>query len=159
MTPNIGQGANTAIEDVAVLASLINRLVNVDSTQKPSETHIEIMLQEYKRLRYGSVKSTCERAKFGARFHTRDDWLKTLVGRYVFPHAISLTETRIAKILARGDIIDFLPPPERTRSRNFTRSSKDMEHPRGLWVLLWISSLVLCLFLLWIRHYLLPDFW
>ena len=114
MAPNIGQGANTAIEDAAVLSSLINRLVNVDGIQQPSLTCINEMLQKYKNLRFERVRGTCDRAKFGARFHTRDDRLKALIGRYFLPCAGILVENRTHKILAQGSVIEFLPIPERS---------------------------------------------
>lgn len=158
MTPNIGQGANTAIEDVAVLSSLINRLVDVNGIQKPSQTNIDAMLREYKSLRYERAKSTCERAKFGARFHTRDDWLKAFVGRYIFPHIGNLIVARTSKTLAGGDIVDFLPLPERNTVGHPMPSPKETKYPRKPWAMLWISSLVVCLFVPWIRSYLLSSF-
>ncbi|CDM27378.1 hypothetical protein DTO013E5_8492 [Penicillium roqueforti] len=154
MTPNIGQGANTAIEDVAVLASLINRVVHADALHKPSESCIETMLQKYKTLRYERAKSTYERSRFGARFHTRDNWLKALVGRYVFQYVGGLIENRTSKTLAGGNVIDFLPRPHRLETGCVTRLPKGQGRPQQQWTLLWVSSLVLFLFLPWLRSYL-----
>ncbi|CAI7650768.1 unnamed protein product [Penicillium glandicola] len=159
MTPNIGQGANTAIEDVAVLASLINRAVHADSFQTPSESCIETMLQEYKSLRYERAKSTYQRSRFGARFHTRDNWLKALVGRYVFQYVGGLIENRTAKTLAGGDTIDFLPLPERPETGCVAQLPKGTENPQRPWTLLWVSSLVLCLLFPWLGSYLHSTFW
>ncbi|KUL81853.1 hypothetical protein ZTR_09748 [Talaromyces verruculosus] len=92
MAPNIGQGANTAIEDAAVLASLLNRLIIKGTVHNPSSAAIDEMLREYKTLRFERVKSTCRRAKFGARFHARDDWLK------------AWSETTFPDLLQRGQM-------------------------------------------------------
>lgn len=159
MTPNIGQGANTAIEDAAVLASLINRLVNVDGVCQPSVACMDKLLQEYKSIRYERVRSTCERAKFGARFHTRDSWLKGLVGRYVYPHVSSLIETRACKILAGGNVIDFLPMPDRSVGGHPTGVPKVTKPSQRPWALLWISSLVIFFFFSPMRSYLFSAFW
>ncbi|KAJ5143331.1 uncharacterized protein N7515_002118 [Penicillium bovifimosum] len=145
MTPNIGQGANTAIEDAAVLASLINRVVCSTGSLQPTKIRIEAMLREYKGLRYERAKSTYERSRFGARFHTRDNWLKALVGRYVFQHVGGFIEKRTIKTLAGGDRIEFLPQPKRTESLCVTEISQGHRSTPRHWILVCISSLVLCL--------------
>jgi hypothetical protein len=68
MTPNIGQGANTAAEDAAVLASLIRRLAAPDSAA--TGLTVDAVLREYASQRYRRVKSTYQRSYFGARLHT-----------------------------------------------------------------------------------------
>ncbi|KAJ5294329.1 hypothetical protein N7508_009150 [Penicillium antarcticum] len=124
MTPNIGQGANTAIEDAAVLASLIHRLVQLGGIPSISEAHIESMLLEYRGLRYDRAKSTYERSRFGARFHTRDDWAKAFAGRYVFPYIGGIVERGTAKVLARGKWLisfHFLNDPDQVGFKNLPR--------------------------------------
>jgi len=151
MTPNIGQGANTAIEDAAVLSSLIHRLVHVDGIPSISEFHIASMLREYQSLRYDRAKSTYERSRFGARFHTRDNWAKAFAGRYIFPFISGLVERGTAKVLSRGEIVDFLPFPERSGPGWIQKSSKGQRAAQLQWRLLWIFPLTLCWALLWIR--------
>lgn len=153
MTPNIGQGANTAIEDAAVLASLIHRLVHVDDTPSLSEVHIESMLREYRSLRYDRAKSTYQRSRFGARFHTRDDWAKALAGRYIFPFIGGLVQRGTTQVLARGDTVDFLPSPKRSGPGWIQKSSKGQTITRLQWRLLCIFSLTLCWAFFWIRPY------
>ncbi|KAL3436161.1 hypothetical protein BDV09DRAFT_203598 [Aspergillus tetrazonus] len=112
MTPNIGQGANTAAEDAGVLASLLQRL----STSHSSATSctIDAVLQEYASLRYERVKSTYQRAYFGARLHTRDDALKAFIGRYIFPRFSKQVLERTSEAIAGAPLVDFLPTPKRT---------------------------------------------
>ncbi|KAF7172378.1 hypothetical protein CNMCM5623_004586 [Aspergillus felis] len=112
MTPNIGQGANTAIEDAAVLASLINKAVN-SANPDISNAGIDALLREFHTLRVDRVRSTFQRSYFGARFHTRDDLLKTLFGRYVFPYIGTFVAAQTEKAIGGGNIIDFLPLPKR----------------------------------------------
>lgn len=153
MTPNIGQGANTAIEDAAVLVSLIHRLVQVGGIPSISEAHIESMLLEYRSLRYDRAKSTYQRSRFGARFHTRDDWAKAFAGRYVFPYIGGIVERGAAEVLARGEIVDFLPFPERSGPGWIQKPSKEQTTTKLLWRLLLIFPITLCWAFLWIRPY------
>jgi FAD dependent monooxygenase len=159
MTPNIGQGANTAIEDAAVLASLINRVVCSTGSLQPTEDRIEAMLREYNGLRYERTKDTYERSRFGARFHTRDNWLKALVGRYAFQYVGGLIEKRITKSLAGGDMIEYLPRPQRSELLCVTEMPQVRGSPPRKWLLLWMYSLVLCLLFPWIGSYLHSTFW
>lgn len=112
MTPNIGQGANTAAEDAAVLASLLQRLLTSDSSA--TSCTIDAVLQEYASLRYERVKSTYQRAYFGARLHTRDDVLKAFIGRYIFPRFSQQVLERTSQAIAGAPLVDFLPTPKRT---------------------------------------------
>jgi FAD dependent monooxygenase len=157
MAPNIGQGANTAIEDAAVLASLLNRLINKGAAQSPSGHDIEKMLQEYKALRFERVKSTCGRAKFGARFHARDDWLKAWVGRYIFPRIASLVESRASSVLVGGGMIDFLPIPERNTGGNPSKRPDAGKPHQHQWNMLWLSSFLVFLSLPVVHHFLLSS--
>ncbi|CAI7619657.1 unnamed protein product [Penicillium palitans] len=151
MTPNIGQGANTAIEDAAVLASLINRLVHSDDIPSPTEAHVESMLREYQSLRYERAKCTYERSRFGARFHTRDDWVKAFGGRYIFPFIGGLVERATSRVLANGETVDYLPLPDRSGSGWIQKSSEGKTTALLQWRLLWIIPVTLCWAFLWIR--------
>lgn len=159
MAPNIGQGANTAIEDAAVLSSLLNRLIQKGSMENPSNFMIENLLSEYRKLRFERVKSTCARAEFGARFHTRDDWLKAWVGRHLFPRIDRLIEIQASNVLIGGGTIDFLPIPERTTGKSPIKRPDGGKSTRHLWAMLWISSILAFLFLPGLmQHYLLSRY-
>ncbi|KAL2783205.1 hypothetical protein BJX66DRAFT_349697 [Aspergillus keveii] len=112
MTPNIGQGANTAAEDAAVLATLIQRL----STSGSSATSctIDAVLRDYVSQRHERVKSTYQRAYFGARLHTRDDVLKLFIGRYIFPRVSQQVLEKTSQAIAGAPLVDFLPTPKRS---------------------------------------------
>ncbi|XHF96424.1 hypothetical protein AWENTII_000062 [Aspergillus wentii] len=113
MTVNIGQGANTAIEDAAVLSSLINRLINSHSVKKPSNEQITRLLREYQTARYTRVKQIYDRSRLAVRFQARDGFLKAAFGRYIVPYIGNLAD-RPSQLVADGEVIDFLPRPERS---------------------------------------------
>ncbi|KAL3443344.1 hypothetical protein BJX65DRAFT_298416 [Aspergillus insuetus] len=112
MTPNIGQGANTAAEDAAVLASLLQQLAKLNSST--TSCAIDAVLREYASSRYERVKSTYQRAYFGARLHTRDDVLKSFIGRYLFPRFSQQVLERTSQAIAGAPLVDFLPIPKRS---------------------------------------------
>lgn len=152
MTPNIGQGANTAIEDAAVLASLINRLARMNKAGTISEANIVSMLQEYQGRRYARGKNTYLRSRFGARLHTRDDWIKALAGRYLLPYIGSFVERKTTGVLAHGDFVDFLPLPQRSGSGWTNKCIEEQKPHSAYWRLLWISPLAFC----WVFFYIKP---
>ncbi|KAL3434407.1 hypothetical protein BDV09DRAFT_185922 [Aspergillus tetrazonus] len=73
MTPNIGQGANTAVEDAAMLASLLREALRLNPESCNATLALDKLLAEFQSRRYNQVKSTYLRSRFGARLHTQDD--------------------------------------------------------------------------------------
>jgi 2-polyprenyl-6-methoxyphenol hydroxylase and related FAD-dependent oxidoreductases len=77
MTPNFGQGANSAIEDAATLASLLEKALYINlngarTQHKLSSLDIDALLQHYRKLRYTRVKAIYHQSRFLARLHARD---------------------------------------------------------------------------------------
>jgi FAD dependent monooxygenase len=113
MTPNIGQGANTALEDASVLASLLNKLSKLSTEDGTSAYAMTKLLDEFQSTRYERAKNTHDKSRFGARLHTRDDMIKTLIGRYIFPYAGPRVLERSVKSLAAAHSVEYLPSPKR----------------------------------------------
>ena len=116
MTPNIGQGANMAIEDAAVLTNLLRRLLGDFPTSPPTNDQIEMLLRRYRNIRFDRVDSIYRTSRFLVRFQARDGLLKTLFGRYYAPYAGDLPADMASKTIADGEMCDFLPPPKRCGS-------------------------------------------
>ncbi|KAJ5853965.1 hypothetical protein N7534_006508 [Penicillium rubens] len=114
MTPNIGQGANMAIEDAASLANLLQRLRKGLDIWPPTNGQVKILLEQYRSIRYGRVNSVYKSSRILARLHARDGLLKTLIGRYYVPYAGDLPAYVGSKSIADGVMCDFLPPPKRS---------------------------------------------
>ncbi|CDM28240.1 hypothetical protein DTO013E5_3852 [Penicillium roqueforti] len=113
ITPNIGQGANMAIEDAAALANLLQRLRKGSGSWPPTDGQVEALLNQYRNIRHGRVKSVYKSSRFLVRLHARDSLLKTLLGRYCVPYAGDLPAYIGSKSIADGVMCDFLPPPRR----------------------------------------------
>ncbi|KAL4748884.1 hypothetical protein BDW72DRAFT_214420 [Aspergillus terricola var. indicus] len=125
MTPNIGQGANMAIEDAARLASLLNHLVNSRTGQQPTATDVEVMLQDYRNSRFSRARSIYNTSRFLVRFQARDGLFNTLFGRYYAPYAGDLPADMASKTIASGEVCDFLPLRSPTRAWEIYRSRKE----------------------------------
>ncbi|KAL4755992.1 FAD-dependent oxidoreductase [Aspergillus foveolatus] len=125
MTPNIGQGANMAIEDAARLASLLNHLVNSRTGQQPTATDVGAMLQDYRNSRYSRVQSIYNSSRFLVRFQARDGLFNTLFGRYYAPYAGDLPADMASKTIANGEVCAFLPLRSSTEAWEIYRSRKE----------------------------------
>ncbi|PYH92709.1 flavo protein monooxygenase [Aspergillus ellipticus CBS 707.79] len=147
MTPNFGQGANCAIEDAATLSSLLHDLVNLQGVHKPSNSQIDQLLQEYRRIRYDRMKGMCRTAAFVSRLQARDGWFNTVFGRYWGPYAGNLPADMASKVLADAEAIKFLPLPERSASGWEIYKQKGEKNLHVVWVVILFSLLFLGWFL------------
>lgn len=114
MTPNIGQGANMAIEDAAALTNLLRNLQRPPGTLSSTTAQIETILRQYRQIRYERVESIYRDSRFLVRFQARDGLLNILLSRYYAPYAGDLPADMASKTIADGVICDFLPPPKRS---------------------------------------------
>ncbi|KAJ9481899.1 hypothetical protein VN97_g11557 [Penicillium thymicola] len=114
MTPNIGQGANMAIEDAAALANLLQSLRKRPIAWPPTDGQMQTLLHHYRSIRHGRVNSVYKSSRFLVRLHARDGLLRTLFGRYYVPYAGNLPAYIGSKSIADGVLCDFLPPPVRS---------------------------------------------
>jgi FAD dependent monooxygenase len=122
MTPNLGQGANMAIEDAAALATLLSSLLkrrgNLDL---PSTAQIESLLQQYRQARYRRVCSVYNQSRFLVRLQARDGLFHTLFGRYYAPYAGDLPADVASETIAGGGICEFIPRSSKDRWRVYHR--------------------------------------
>ncbi|PWY78296.1 monooxygenase [Aspergillus heteromorphus CBS 117.55] len=154
MTPNFGQGANCAIEDVATLSSLLHDLINVRGIHKPSNTQVDSLLQQYQQIRYTRMDSMCRTAASVARMQARDGWFNTVFARYWAPYAGNVPADIASKVIADAEAIAFLPLPERSGSgwEIYGRKRKGA-HTR------WAVILTVVLLLGWLSRLFVKDGW
>lgn len=114
MTPNIGQGANMAIEDAAALTNLLQDMKKSGVSSSPTDSHIQMLLHQYRTIRYERVKSIYRSSRFLVRLQARDGLLNLLLSRYYAPYAGDLPADMASKTIADGVMCDFLPHPKRS---------------------------------------------
>lgn len=145
MTPNIGQGANMAIEDAAVLSTLLQQLQNDQTGTLPSADELQPLLQQFQHIRCKRVRSIYSMSRLLVRLQARDGILNTLFGRYYVPYAGDLPAEIASQAIANGEICQFLPlRPLKDGWRQYQRGGWIM-YLQTLWVILlvpWISLLM-----------------
>lgn len=114
MTPNLAQGANSAIEDAAVLASLLEKALHSNfngarTQQKFSGLDVDALLQHYRKLRYNRIEAIYRQSRFLARVHARDGFFRIILGRYYVPYAGDAPADAASKAIADAEIIRYLP--------------------------------------------------
>lgn len=122
MTPNFGQGANSAIESAAALANCLHDLLRRDS--KPSDVEIDAALEEFNMSRRKRTKSMLKQAAFITRLQARDGLFNVLVGRYVIPYLGDVPASMAGKVMVGAEKLNFLPVPRRSE-KGWPRCSGD----------------------------------
>ncbi|KAF6789053.1 FAD binding domain-containing protein [Colletotrichum sojae] len=111
MTVNLGQGANCAIEDVAVLTNLLNECLVGKKGQKPSGRELDALLRRFNRIHLSRVSDIYDASWLVARVHARDGLARKVIGRYMMPYFGSRFESRPFTMMANAAALDFLPLP------------------------------------------------
>ncbi|RDA95735.1 hypothetical protein CP533_1108, partial [Ophiocordyceps camponoti-saundersi (nom. inval.)] len=117
VTPNIGQGANMAIEDVAALANALweqrkGRHEGSIAPQKPVE--IGAVVQA---IRLHRTRSVCRQSEFLTRMQAHDGLLKSLLVRYALPALHDIPAGSSAVVLGGAQRLAFVPLPGRAAGR------------------------------------------
>lgn len=111
MTINLGQGANCAIEDVAVLSNLLHDLLLENKDIKPKSREIDALLRHFNDMHLSRVSHICDMSWMIARVHARDGLVRKIIGRYVMPYLGARFEGRPFRMIANAEALNFLPLP------------------------------------------------
>lgn len=113
MTVNLGQGANCAMEDVVVLTNLLDEMLKRSSKEKKtfSDSEINDLLARFNQTQLPRASRICETAWSVARTHTRDGFIKKLVGRFALPYLTFLVEGQGFSLIADAASINAFPVP------------------------------------------------
>lgn len=117
MAPNMGQGANTAIEAVAVLTNGLRRLVNSSYPDKPPQASLNNLLENFNKKQYKRLLTVHGDSEYVTRMESLNDIWQWWFARYVMEHCGDLLVGNLARIVAGGSVLDFIPLT--------TRSGKD----------------------------------
>lgn len=117
MTINFGQGANTAIEDVAVFANLLSAALEQKGTsdQEPLATAAQIsaLLRHFNEERCPRATSIYHMSAAVTRVHARDGLLRKLYGKYGMPLMRGQVVKRLCRLIAGAPSLEYLPKPLR----------------------------------------------
>ncbi|RDA95877.1 hypothetical protein CP533_5188 [Ophiocordyceps camponoti-saundersi (nom. inval.)] len=105
---NLGQGANCAIEDVAVLTNLLRESL---TTKKPSNKDLENLLRRFQHVRYPRVSRISNVSWTVVRVHARDGLIMKMIGRYLMPYLGERLDGQALRLIEGAAALDFLPLP------------------------------------------------
>lgn len=114
MTPNMGQGANSAIESVAALVNHLNHMINVRRIIAPSDDQIAECLESFTQSRLKRARKTVDSAAFLTRLQARDGLIYQFIGRYIVPFAGDFPADYASGVIREAPKLDFLPCPRRS---------------------------------------------
>ncbi|KAJ9217703.1 hypothetical protein DTO166G4_885 [Paecilomyces variotii] len=159
MTPNFGQGANCAIEDAALLASLLESVLHnndhgAGTPRKPSDLEdIDSLLRLYQQRRYSRVKSIYRQSRMVTRLHARDGLFNIIIGRYYAPYAADLPADIASKAIADAEMLRYLPVCQRSGPGWAEYCSGQRTNTWSWWAMLIIIALIV----LWSRGLVFPS--
>lgn len=114
MTPNIGQGANNAIETAAELASSINKMVNIDKNVAPTTEQLSAYLEEASASRKVRALAITKVAGATTRTQVLDGWKNKYLSKFFLQHVGDIFLDRTSELMVGAAKIDYLPLPERS---------------------------------------------
>lgn len=135
MTVNLGQGANCAIEDVAVLTNILNGALQEKAGGRLSDDEMNDLLRRFNKSHLSRVSQICNASWMTARIHARDGFLPKMIGRYGMPFLGALFEGRPFNMIADAATLDFLPLP-----RSYFTGWKRYKSKQGKGVLSWLIA-------------------
>jgi 2-polyprenyl-6-methoxyphenol hydroxylase-like FAD-dependent oxidoreductase len=113
MTPNLGQGANSAIESAAALTNSL-----YDSLQKHPNglnlTDIEQAFEKLKMSRQKDVTAVFNAASNKTRVEALDGWKNIFIAKFLLPLlSDDLKLKKLASLLVRAKSLSFVDKPKR----------------------------------------------
>ncbi|KAL2802302.1 hypothetical protein BJX63DRAFT_415332 [Aspergillus granulosus] len=112
MTPNLGQGGNSAIESAALLANHLNRLAETRKTISPQD--IEACLREWSVARKPGSHTVWRSAKELTRIEAGETLKDRVIGYYVVPLLSKYLLDKISAGIVRAEKLDYVPLPSRS---------------------------------------------
>ncbi|KAL4959585.1 FAD-dependent oxidoreductase [Aspergillus stella-maris] len=143
MTPNMGQGGNSAIESAAALGNSIAKLLEHASGTTVSMTNIDKCMQSWQKKRLSRVQRICHEAHGLAQLEALDTIKHRLIGLYLLPYLEGYLVNTKSKTIVEAAKIDYLPPPARSLACNMQFTDSQSKEERSILErALWVSPLV-----------------
>jgi salicylate hydroxylase/FAD dependent monooxygenase len=115
MTPNLGQGANCAIEDAAALTNSIHDALRTKHPgHKLCDDEIEGVLSDFSNIQVKRISTVYNASWIAVRLQTRANLVYKVVLRYLVPYAGDQPTKRVLGILGGATVLAFIPLPTRS---------------------------------------------
>jgi salicylate hydroxylase/FAD dependent monooxygenase len=117
MTPNLGQGANCAIEDAAALTNKIHHALrgkHKHPANRLCDEEINNLLFEFSTIQVKRISKIYNASRIAVRLQTQASLIYRVVLRYLVPYAGDKPAKRVWKTLEGATVLDFIPIPPRS---------------------------------------------
>ncbi|PYI23585.1 monooxygenase [Aspergillus violaceofuscus CBS 115571] len=140
MTPNLGQGGNSAIESAAALANSLASLLQASHESSAAIEELNYCLQSWQEKRRPRVQAIFKSAHSLTRLEALNTLKDKAIAHYLMPHLEHYLVDKSSRTFVGATKIDYLPPPAKSLSGTmpFTdcRSLPDPRiRERALWTL------------------------
>lgn len=133
MTPNMGQGGNSAVESAASLANYLTRLVQSSSNGKIPLEDIKNNLNEFQMARQPRAKEICTAANALTRLEACATLKDKLLALYALPYMTEYLIDRLSEKLAGTEKVDYIPLPPRAFNCSMPIHELAENKKDGLW--------------------------
>ncbi|OGM48097.1 monooxygenase [Aspergillus bombycis] len=140
MTPNMGQGGNSAIESAASLANSLASLIEASRDSRVSAKDLNDYLQPWQTKRQDRVKDIFKKAHELTRLEALATWKEKCIALYLFPYLTNYLADGASKTIVGATKLDCVPLPPRSLQctmpfTNFHPPRDDPIWKRALWTL------------------------
>ncbi|KAB8245451.1 hypothetical protein BDV35DRAFT_393913 [Aspergillus flavus] len=140
MTPNLGQGGNSAIESAASLANTLASIIEASREPRVSVNDLNDYLQPWQKKRQDRVKDVFKSAHGLTRLEALATWKDKCIALYLFPYISSYLADKASKTIVGATKLDCVPLPPRALQctmpfTNFHPPRDEAIWKRALWTL------------------------
>ena len=109
MTPDLGIGANIAIEDAVALCNILYRELKDDRNHHPTGTEITSMFAEYQKERYDRAKAFTDLSGKATRMNSYNTLFGRVMTTYVAPYLSKVRVSKFAESFAKAPKLSYAP--------------------------------------------------
>lgn len=109
MTPNMGQGGNSAIESAAALANRLESMLQGSAESIISLETLTTNLQEWQEARQGRAEVICNKANELTRLEAGATFKHRVITNYLLPYLGTYLVDKASELLIEGEVINYIP--------------------------------------------------
>lgn len=114
MTPNLGQGGNSAIESAAALANSLASLLQASHESSPAVEELNKCLQSWQEKRRPRVQAIFKSAYSLTRLEALSTLKSKAIAHYLMPYLEHYLVDKSSRTFVGATKIDYLPPPAKS---------------------------------------------
>lgn len=134
MTPNMGQGGNSAIESAASLANHLTQLVRDSSKGEITLEDVKSCLNKFQTARQPRAEGICTKANALTRLEACATLKDRLMALYLLPYKRSYSIDRMTKIFLGAERLEYIPLTPRASNCTMPLHTQPEEDKETTWM-------------------------